>query len=85
MTTTKKYTKKPHQKAPAGPPSCSGVKEVEMNLQEQFQQELVCHECGERFAVEKSRKDESNRVFGQIPPHKISPELHELRKRLERE
>lgn len=84
-TTTRKYSKKPQQKAPAGPPSCSGVREVELNLQEQFQQELCCHECGNRFVIEKSRKDDSNRVFAQIPPHKISVELHELRKRLERE
>lgn len=81
-TSTKKFVQK---KAPAGPPLCSGNKEVEMTLNERFQAEVTCSECGTRHVVDKIRKDDGNRFFFQIPPHKIPATLHELRKRLDQE
>lgn len=85
-TTALKYSKKAHQKPQAGPPTCPvGGHEAQLTLNERFVAELVCHECGDRSFIDKIRQDDAGNRFATFPAHHISPQLHELRKRLERE
>jgi len=80
MTTQNRRFKKQQSNQP---PSCSGNKEVEMDLKERFQMEVVCSECGERFPVVEARKDDkAPRQFFQIPAHKVPEDVHEYRKKL---
>lgn len=62
------------------PLSCTeSGKRVDLTLNEQFTQSAFCGSCDQRFPVE-ARKTELV-----LPKHNISAELHEYRKKLERE
>lgn len=66
-----------------GLPSCPGNKEVELTLNEKFVSSIVCPECGQRFAIDKTRTADNGSKFFTIPQHRITQELHDLRLRLE--
>lgn len=74
-------SKKPQKER--GLPTCPGNKEVELTLNERYVDSIVCHECGQRFHIDKMRTADNGSKFFTIPQHRITPELHELRKRLE--
>lgn len=76
----RKAVKKPRQPHPSGLPTCEfGTKTFEdITHSDRRNNRYTCGSCGELFRV--GPKD----VSIQLPVHRISPELHELRKRDER-
>jgi hypothetical protein len=62
-----------------GPPRCSaGGREYALTLNEQYQGSVFCGDCGQRFPIQ-------GKATTVIPTHTITPDLHELRRKLERE